>query len=151
MRTITSVLVAVAYLLISPTRGAHSAAARLRTSSADKRHVAEVRPRANGGEGVFVDDRLVWPKATARDAQIMTPVVWSRQGDAVALVSRDAHGLSQLVVAIVDGDAAGNALSWPIPPSALPARAVTWLGPTRVAAGPREMEPKVVASWTTTR
>jgi hypothetical protein len=131
---------------------APAAKARLRAASPDGKRVAEVQRRAAGGEGLFVDGRLYWPAAGSRTtARVTTELVWSRRSDAVALVAREPSGAVTLVVAVVAGDAAPTALSWPIPEAALPARAIMWLGPTRVAVGPGEMDPKVVASWTTSR
>jgi hypothetical protein len=49
----------------------------------------------------------------------------------------------QLVVAVIED----GAIAWPVPPSALPLHAVTWLGERRVAAGPVPLQPRVVASF----
>lgn len=147
-------LLGSALALLAPGWGAAAPAPasrpRVVASSPDGTRKAEVRRRPAGGEALFVDGRMYWPEPGARTAaQVTTGVVWSRRGDAVALVARESRsGKTTLVVALVDGDAAPTALSWDIPQAAQPARAIMWLGPTRVAVGPREMEPKVVASWT---
>jgi hypothetical protein len=72
---------------------------------------------------------------------------WARAGHAVAWLARDAGGATTLVVALVSGASAGQALEWNVPAAALPARSIMWMGASRLAVGPREMEPKLVASW----
>lgn len=145
MMRLISIIVVLGTLAV----GAQAAKPRPHCKSPDGSRLAEVRARASGGDGLYVDGAQVWPTPGHREhPQIVTPVVWSRGGDAVALVARGSAGNTTLVVAIVAGDAAGRALSWPIPKSAGALRSIMWLGPTRVAVGPREMEPKVVASWT---
>lgn len=150
---VTCALLGAVVALAAPATSAAPAAPRPRLSapSPDGRRLAEVRRRATGGEALYVDGRAYWPPADARIApRITTSLVWSRGGDALAFVANEA-GRSTLVVALVDGEGAPMALSWPIPTAAGPARAIMWLGSTRVAVGPRELEPKVVASWSTSR
>lgn len=124
-----------------------------RAKSPDGTRVAEVRVRGVGGDGLYVDGKQVWPEPGAHERpKVVGAPVWSRSGDAVALVAKQSPGgETTLVVAILTGDAAGKALSWNLPAAALPARSITWLGPSRVAVGPREMDPKVVASWSVAR
>jgi hypothetical protein len=119
-------------------------------ASPDGERVAEVRKRAKGGEAVWVDGRIGWPEAGAKLApQITSDVVWSKKGDAVAFVGRERSGMATLVVILLD-DLGPIAITWPIP-SGVSARAVFWLGPQRVAAGPKDLDPKIVATWKTSR
>jgi hypothetical protein len=100
---------------------------------------ASATPRvAVRGEGVWLDGARAWR------GSVVSPLVWSADGGAVAFVGRDARGRTTLVV-VVPADAAPQVLVWPLPS---PARAVTWLGPTRIGAGPSELEPRMVASFT---
>jgi hypothetical protein len=126
-------------------------AARVTTrTSPDGERVAEVRKRAKGGEAVWVDGRIGWPEAGSKLAPtIASDVVWSKKGDAVAFVGRERGGASTLVVVLVD-DGAPVAITWAIP-SGLVTRAVFWLGPQRVGAGPKDLDPKIVATWKTSR
>ncbi len=147
-------------VLVAPSSGAATgkgavAVSRLSTRSPDGKRVAEVRERVAGGEGLFVDGRCVWPPASggtpARRPTITGRLSWARAGHAVALLAREAGGGTTLVVALVDGAAAGQALEWTVPSAALPARAIMWLSASKVAIGPREMEPKLIASWSPPR
>ena len=102
---------------------------------------AAPRPRAVvRGQAVILDGAPAWRGAVA------SPLVWSEDAAAVAFVGRDGRGHEALVV-LLPGDGAPQILSWPIPRVAQPARAVTWLGPTRIGAGPSVLEPRVVASF----
>jgi hypothetical protein len=122
------------------------------TRPAKPARAAEIKTRARGGQAVWLDGRLLWPEADARLApEITTSLVWSAKGDAVAFVARERTGQASLVVVLVPEDDPPAALTWVIPASALPAKAVSWLGPTRVAVGPTELAPKVIASWRTSR
>jgi len=98
------------------------------------------------GGVVYVNDVARWPETTVRHS-ITSPLVWSRRGDAVAFAARDARGGAKLVVLLVEPTGATQSLEWPIPATAQPARAVTWLGPTRVGTGPSPLEPRATASW----
>ncbi len=119
-------------------------------ASPDGERVAEVRKRAKGGEAVWIDGRIGWPEAGSKlTPQIASEVVWSKRGDAVAFIGRERSGAATLVVVLVD-ELGPIAITWPIP-SGVSARAVFWLGPQRVAAGPEDLEPKIVASWKTSR
>ena len=71
---------------------------------------------------------------------VTSPLVWSAAGDAVAFAGQDPAGKARLVVVL----AGPTVMTWPLPQ---PARAVFWLGPTRVAAGPSVLEPRAVASF----
>lgn len=104
-------------------------------------HRAETRGRA-----VFIDGQAAW-----KGRAVTSPLVWSPHGDAVGFTARDGAGRAALIVVVVAHDAEPAALSWPIPPSAEPARAVTWLGPNRLGAGPSELAPKVIASFSYAR
>lgn len=99
---------------------------------------AEVRGRA-----VWLDGTLAWRGA------VTSPLVWSRAGEAVAFAGRDSAGRAALVVVVAG--VRPTVLTWPIPRSAQPARAVTWLGPTRIGAGPTELDPRIVASYSIER
>lgn len=101
------------------------------------------RPRIETRRGaVYVDGQAAW-----RGRRVDTAPVWSHRGDAVAFTARDGAGRRALVAVIFPDGAAPAALSWPIPRNAEPARVVTWLGPNRLGAGPSELEPTVVASF----
>jgi hypothetical protein len=103
------------------------------------------RPRAVvRGPVVWLDGAPAWRGA------VTSPLVWSADAGAVAFTGRDARGRQALIV-ILPNDGAPQVLTWPIPNTAQPARAVTWLGPTRIGAGPSVLEPRVVASFTVER
>jgi hypothetical protein len=107
--------------------------------------VASARPRVqvqegNEGATVVVDGVSRW-----RGTEVTSPLAYDRGVHAVAFTARNRSG-PELVVVLLDGDAAGQMLSWPIPRDTQ-ARAVVWLGPSRIAAGPSEFEPRVTASW----
>jgi hypothetical protein len=146
-RTLAFVSLAAALAVgAGPTRQATAGrAARQQQRSPDGK-LAEVRGRPAGGDGVFIDGRLAWPVGARRSAQVTAPLRWARGGHAVALLAREQQQ-TKLVVVLVDGAAAGQALEWPLPREALPARAIMWLDATHVAVGPAEMEPKLVASF----
>ena len=100
------------------------------------------------GPRVLVRGRTVWlDGAAAWHGAVTSPLVWSADSAAVAFTGRDARGRAALVV-LLPGP---QAISWPIPASAQPARAVTWLGPTKIGAGPSVLEPRVIASFTVER
>src|SRR5262249_43155939 len=106
-------------------------------------------PDAEVREGVVYVGRVPrWPERGAGQ-DITTPLVWSRRGDAVAFAARDVRGSARLVVLLVQLDGSVTPLEWAIPRAAQPARAVTWLGPTRVGTGPSALEPRATASWVT--
>jgi hypothetical protein len=110
----------------------------------------EIRARAGGGQAVYVDGTLLWPAAgAARAPKVTGPMRWSRRGDAVAWIAKDGAS-TLLVVGLVGKGSERQALEWALPEAALPAKAIMWLGPSKVAVGPREMEPRLVASWKTT-
>jgi hypothetical protein len=96
-----------------------------------------------GSNRVTVDGELAW-----RGRAITSEAVWSERGDAIAFTGRDLSGRARLVVVIVDEALEPTAFSWPVPRSAQPARAVTWLGDGRVGAGPSELAPRMVAEFT---
>lgn len=106
-------------------------------TSPDGRHHAR-----HAGDTVLVDGDPVW-----RGRGVVSPLVWSDRGDAVAFTARDRAGRHALVVLVVPDGAEPATISWPIPRAARPARAVTWLGPTRLGAGPTVLDPRVVASF----
>jgi hypothetical protein len=115
------------------------------------RRVAEIRPAA-AGDCLWIDGRRAWPPPGKQGrARIVSPVVWSGSGDAVAFTTRDREGRGHLIVLLVTVQgvtaAAPEVLAWRLPAIADAARAVTWLGPTRVGAGPTALDPKVAVSW----
>ncbi len=106
-------------------------------------------PDAEVRAGVVYVGRVPrWPDSGARQ-EVTTPLVWSHRGDAVAFAARDVRGSARLVVLLVQPDGSVTPMEWPIPRAAQPARAVTWLGPTRVGTGPSALEPRAAASWIT--
>lgn len=119
-------------------------------ASAKSSRVVEVRARPKGGEAVWIDGRIAWPDAGAKLApQITSDLVWSKTGDAVAFTAREKTGAGTLVVVLID-EIGSIPITWPIP-TGVSARSVFWLGPQRVGAGPKELDPKIVASWKTSR
>ena len=86
--------------------------------------------------------RLLWFlfHLLTQGASTTSPFAWSPRGDAVAFAARDRAGHHSLVVLLANGPP----LTWRLPEAA---RAVAWLGPTRVGAGPTELTPKMVASF----
>ena len=125
-------------LLTAPARARRPPA---RSRSPDGRVAAVTVDR--GGDSVVIDGERVWHGR----ASVTTPLRWSRAGDALAFVAQGRAG-TELVVLLVED--APVTLSWPLP-RALSARVVTWLGPARVGVGPKELDPRVVASWTADR
>ncbi len=117
-----------------------------RIASPDGRDFAEVRIHAAGGDTVAVNGVVVWPKETTRSAVVTTAPLWSSSSQAIALLARE-QTVTRLVVVLVRGETPGEVLEWEVPRAALPAKVITWLGARRVSVGPREMEPKLVASW----
>jgi hypothetical protein len=107
--------------------------------------VASARPRVQVDEGNGDATLVVDGVARWRGTQVTSPLSFDQGTHAVAFTARTRTG-PQLVVVLLDGDAAGQMLSWPIP-QGTQARAVVWLGPSRIAAGPSEFEPRVTASW----
>jgi hypothetical protein len=121
-------------------------AAPARVTSPDGRDFAEVRPRATGGDALWVCGTRKWPKDPAHGGVVIAAPRWSRSGEALAMLVRQ-EMTTRLVVVLVRGEAAGEVLEWTVPPEALPAKVVTWLDAHRVSVGAREMEPKMVAMW----
>jgi hypothetical protein len=117
-----------------------------RVTSPDGNDVAEVRPRAAGGDEVWVNDALVWPKDGEREATVTCAPRWSRTSHGIALLARE-NATIRLVVVLVHSDIAGEVLEWEVPTAALPAKVVMWIDANHVSVGEREMEPKLVASW----
>jgi hypothetical protein len=110
--------------------------------------VLTVSPAAGAGPravaragGVWLDGACVW-RGVAR-----SPLVWSAAGDAVAFTGR-ARGGGDALVVLVPGAAP---MTWAIPAAAQPARAVMWLGPTSLGAGPSALQPRLVASFSVER
>jgi hypothetical protein len=145
----TALCFAILGLLVVGHGDRGDAAGRLVARSPDGKRIAEVRARSAGGDSIFVDGRRVWPTsdADARHPQVIGRPSWARAGGAVAWLAHEPTGATTLFVALLDGAAAGQALEWNLPPQALPARAIMWMGASKLAVGPREMEPRLVASW----
>jgi len=120
---------------------AHAEPARARSRTG---HVAEIKSVAEGSEALFVDGKEVWREGGR--VEVTSAPRWSKSGHGVAFLIR-AYGATKLVVVLVAGETAGNTLSWSVPPRALPARKVIWLGIDRVAVGDSELEPKLIAGW----
>jgi hypothetical protein len=118
---------------------ADPARARSRTG-----HVAEIKAVAEGCEALLIDGREVWREAGP--VQVTGAPRWSKSGHGVAFLVR-AAGVTRLLVILISGEAAGNILSWSVPPRALPARHISWLGSRKLALGETELEPKLVVGW----
>ena len=116
-------------------------------SAADTAHAmaAHVQMR-DLGPRVYIGERPVY--RGVRTEEIISPLAWSRSQDAIAFATRR-RGFVQLIVVVVTGEARGHVMRWPVPaPRAGSERAtVTWLGPRRVAFGPDQLRPALVASW----
>jgi hypothetical protein len=140
-------LAALGCLILAATAArADSARSGARVASPDGHDVAEVRPRALGGDAVYVSGARVWPRDASRSGVVTAVPRWSRSGHGIALLVRE-KTVTRLVVVLVHGEIAGQVLEWDVPPTALPAKVVTWLDAHRVSVGEREMEPKLVATW----
>jgi hypothetical protein len=146
--TLLAFLCATVLVASSTPASAHASGDKkvARVPSPDGNDLAEVRPRAAGGDEVWVDDLLVWPKDGERDAVVTCAPRWSRTGHGIALLAREGATV-RLVVVLVHGDIFGEVLEWEVPAAALPAKVVTWIDASRVSVGEREMEPKLIASW----
>ncbi len=133
-------LVALALLL----GGAGAAHGEIR-----QRAVVAAGPR--GDASVRVGERVLW-RAPTPGMRVVSDVVWSRAGDAVAFATRDRAGRTGLVVVMVGGDVHGQAVTWAVPPRAITVRrpAVIWLDARRVVLGASALQPALIASWTTT-
>jgi hypothetical protein len=116
----------------------------------------EVQPRATvaagprGDTSVQIGGRALW-RAPTPGTRVVSDVVWSRAGDAVAFATRNQSGRTHLVVVIVRGDLHGQTVTWPVPPRAINATrpTVIWLDARRVVLGASELHPALIASWTT--
>jgi hypothetical protein len=106
------------------------------TAFAQDRSVRVTRNR------VYVDGELVW-----RGRAVISPPAWSERGDALAFTGRDPSGRARLVVVLLSDTVETTSFSWPVPASAEPAVAVTWLGDGRVGAGSSELNPGMVARY----
>jgi hypothetical protein len=107
---------------------------------------AEIRTLANGGQAVFVDGRLAWP-TDGRRVTITTDPRWAGSKKALAVVSSQSAQGKTLVVLVVDRKGAKpQAVEWKVPTS-VPSDAVMWLGPQKVAVGPDELAPKMIANF----
>jgi hypothetical protein len=93
---------------------------------------------ADGIATVTVDGTPRW-----RGTQLVSAIAWDQNRDAFAFTARTRSG-PQLVVVLLNAGGPPETMTWPIPAEL---KSVVWLGPTRVAAGPTEFEPRVTASW----
>jgi hypothetical protein len=115
---------------------------------------AEVAQRAvitagpRGDASVQIGRRVLWRSQSA-GTRVVSDVVWSRAGDAVAFATRERAGRTRLVVVMVGGDAHGETVSWPVPARAITVRrpVIVWLDARRVTLGASELQPALVASW----
>ena len=118
-------------------------------ASPDGKDFAEVRTRPLGGDAIYVSGARVWPKDFSRSVFVTAEPRWSRSSEAIALLVRE-KTTTRLVVVLLRGEVAGQVLEWDVPPNALPAKVVTWIDAHRVSVGAREMEPRMVATWSST-
>ena len=97
------------------------------------------------GDSVWLDGARVWParKTGAPEPRIVSPLAWSTPRDAIAFVTQTSQQKSELVILVLDRGSV-TPLTWPLP---FPARAVTWVGPTKVAVGPTAFEPRASVSY----
>lgn len=113
-----------------------------------QRTVVAAGPR--GDASVRVGERVLW-RAPSPGTRVVSDVVWSRTGDAVAFATRVRGGRTRLVVVMVGGDAHGQSVTWTVPPHAInvPRPAVIWVDARRVVLGASALEPSLIASWST--
>ena len=90
---------------------------------------------------------------TARVGKFVAAPSPAREGGGAGAGGSDAlacgansGGLPGLVVVVAPAGGGPAAMRWAIPDGS-PARAITWLGPSRVGVGAAVLDPKVVASW----
>jgi hypothetical protein len=116
---------------------------------AEVRRHAVVSAGPRGDATVRVGERVLW-RGPSPGTRVVSDVVWSRTGDAVAFATRDREGRARLVVVMVGGDAHGQSVSWAVPARALTVSrpVVVWLDARRVMLGASELQPALVASWT---
>jgi hypothetical protein len=140
VRFAQSALLALATLL----GGAGAAQGEIR-----QRAVVAAGPR--GDASVWIGERVLW-RDPYPGTRVVSDLVWSRAGDAVAFATRDRAGRTRLVVVMVGGDVHGQAVTWAVPPRAMNVRrpSVIWLGARRVVLGASQLQPALIASWTTT-
>jgi len=112
----------------------------LATSSMARAEAHEVLASKNA---VWVDGAVHW-----QGRKVTSPIAWSDRGDAFAFAAVDQRGRARLVVVVVHEGFEPATFSWPISAAARPARAVTWLGETRVGTGPSVLEPRMIAEFT---
>ena len=137
VRVAQSALLALAVLVC----GAGAARGEVR-----QRAVVAAGPR--GDASVRIGEQVLW-RASNPGTRVVSDVVWSRAGDAVAFATRDRAGHLRLVVVMVGGDVHGQAVTWAVPPRAITVRrpAVIWLDARRVVLGASELKPALIASW----
>lgn len=119
-------------------------------ASGEVRQRAVVAAGARGDASVRVGERVLW-RAPSPGTRVVSDVVWSRAGDAVAFATRDRAGRTRLVVVMVGGDVHGQTVTWPVPAAAIKVSrpAVSWLDARRVLLGASDLQPALIASWTT--
>jgi hypothetical protein len=93
------------------------------------------------GGAVVVDGRRVHPELGT--VEVLQQPAWRADGNALAWIERH-RGETRLVVLPT---VASEPLAWVVP-GALASDRVHWAGDARVVLGPRELEPRAVASWT---
>jgi hypothetical protein len=100
------------------------------------------------GDAVWLDGARIWPSRAEAKARprIVSSLSWSPPGDAIAFVAQSAENKIELIILVIDRGAA-TPLAWPLPVAALPARFVTWVGPTKVAIGPTAFQPRAAVSF----
>jgi hypothetical protein len=78
---------------------------------------------SRGDASVRVGERVLW-RAQSRGTRVVSDVVWSRAGDAVAYATRNRTGGMLLVVVMVGGDADAHpeVVTWTVPPRAIKVR-----------------------------
>jgi hypothetical protein len=115
---------------------------------ADAAERAVVRT-GDDADAVHVGKRRVWVGASGE--RVISRASWNQRRDAVAFAIRADTGTTSLVVVLVGGDADRHTMRWAVPAPARPVRraspTITWMGRRRVAYGPSELRPTVVASW----
>lgn len=106
--------------------------------------------RGDRSDAVYIGDARVW--SGDRGERVISTIKLSKRRDAVAFAARTRTGAVSLVVVLVGGDANGHTMRFPVPgkarrPHHNGSPTVTWMGKHRVAYGPGELVPTMVASW----
>ena len=150
-----SALLSMAVGVLGGTMNPISARAEALPDDGPLRATAAPGPRAEArctsdGDSVWLRGVRIWPGRDPDHPRIVTPLVWSGPGDALAFIAQRGARRLEIVVLVIDRTGV-TPLAWPVPVAALPARVLTWVGPTKVAIGPTAFEPRAAVSFLRSR